>query len=225
MKKILVIILFAISSCSKGYTSEVSVLENSDCDLPCWNNIVVGETSEEDLLNILSSSPFVDPESVFVTNQPWFLYDNQVFFSLLSKQELFHNQKDKSEIEILDGVVKVMFLCGSLNTSIGRVVQEIGKPEGILSGGNISGGRDVILINSQRGVSYWYSTNGDSSEMEITPNTQVECLVLFEPAYYMTMLDAGMFSMGHYDAEETLKVMYPWDGYGNLDEKYPPRQP
>jgi len=55
--------------------------------------------------------------------------------------------------------------------------------------------------------------------METNNSTSIHSLL------YEKMLEAKFFSSGSYNAEETLKVMYPWDGYGSLDEKYPPRQP
>jgi hypothetical protein len=103
----------------------------------------------------------------------------------------------------------------------------IGEPENIISGGSIAGGRDVILINPEVGISYWYNTDGQPKdfEFEITPETRVSCLYIFTPENYEILMEVGMFSSGHYNTEETLRVMYPWDGYGNLEEKYPPRQP
>ncbi len=102
-------------------------------------------------------------------------------------------------------------------------MKEVGEPEYIISGNDVGGGRTVILIYPQKGVDYSFTT--ELSNLEITPETQIDCIHLFDISYYETLLEAGFFSSGYYNAEETMRVWYEWDGYGNLDEKYPPRQP
>jgi len=227
VKRIWFIIPFLIASCTTSTESQISITRKSDCDLPCWNNIIAGQTSEQDALASISTLSFIERESILVTNKPWNIFDNQIFFSYNARSGFKNNSLRLSEIDISDGLVRVLTLCGDLHTTIGEIVQETGEPEKLISGGSIAGGRDVILVNPKVGVSYWYNTNEvpQQLEFEISPEINVGCLALFDPAIFEEMLDAGMFSMGHYDAEETLRVMYPWDGYGNLDEKYPPRKP
>ena len=122
-------------------------------------------------------------------------------------------------------LVSILMLCGELNTTIGEIVEIIGDPEGIISDPNYTGGRSVMLVNPRQGVYYWYNTDEVPRNLEfvLTPDIEVKCLASFDPAIYEEILDAGMLSMGHLNAEETLKMMYPWGGYGNLDEKYPLR--
>jgi hypothetical protein len=215
----IVLILF-ISSCTPSSKNQVSILDNSNCHLPCWNNIISGQTTEQDAIEVISNLSFVKKESIRIANEPWNIFDNQVDFS-------FGGADDTGDVYLSDGVVKMLYLCGNLNTTIGEITKEIGEPENIISGGSIAGGRDVILINPEMGVSYFYNTREFSEEVEfeIKPEIELECLNLFDPTFFTELMDGGMFSMGHYNAEETLRVMYSWDGYGSLDKKYPPRQP
>ena len=225
MKRIAFVLLFFVSSCSWLSGDQRSVLDDSSCDLPCWNNIVAGQTSEQEVLQILSGLPVVDQESILVMDQPWNIFDNQIFFTLDLGNGFGQTEGSYSVVEITDERVSVLMLCGELNTTIGEIVEIIGDPEGLISDRDIAGGRYVILVNPGKGVYYWYSTAEVPRDMEltITPNIEVECLGLFDSAMYEEILDAGMLSMGHLNAEETLKMMYPWGGYGNLDEKYPLR--
>jgi hypothetical protein len=227
MKKLMLALFFTVVACSQPLENQISILEKSTCNLPCWNNINTGQTSEQDALDSISALSSVEKESIPVTNKPWNIFDNQIVFSFSAKSGFNSRDPWMSKIDISNGVARVVTLCGELHTTMGEIVQEIGEPEGIISGGSIAGGRDVILVNPKAGVSYWYSTAVVPEEMEfvINPKIELRCLSLFDPMIFEQLMDAGMFSMGHYDAEETLKVMYSWDGYGNLDEKYPPRQP
>jgi hypothetical protein len=203
------------SSCADN---QISILKESSCELPCWNNIIAGQTSEHDVIQIISNLPIIKKDSIRITNQHWNIYDNQVFFSLNGRN---------SEVDIVDGTAKILWLCGNLSTTIEEITEKIGEPEKIISNGSIAGGRDVILINPKAGVSYFYNTRNfpEEIEFEIKPEIKVECLILFDKTFFAELMDSGTFSMGHYNAEETLSVMYIWNGYGNLDKKYPPRQP
>jgi hypothetical protein len=227
VKKIWLVMFFLLTSCTASVGDQISITKTSDCVLPCWNSIVAGQTKEQDAVQIISSLSFIDKESVLITKKPWNIFDNQIFFSFTARSGFKNKNPRLSEIDVLDGLVRVFTLCGELHTTMGEIVQEIGEPEMIVSGGSIAGGRDVILIKPKEGVSYWYNTKDvpKAVEFEINQQIEVQCLSLFDPAIFEELLDAGMFSMGHYNAEETMRVIYPWAGYGNLDEKYPPRQP
>ena len=222
MKKLVMLICLFIVACGSS-SDEVSILDRSTCKLPCWNDVVAGQTTEDELLNILENLADVDPETIWNTNQAWNIFDDQVYFSFRQGWTLSQRPILRGEAYITNDTVSELILCGEINTSMGELTEQIGEPEGIVSGNNFYGGRTVILIDSQDGVSYWYTT--DLDKLEINSDTSIDCLKIFDPSLYEEMLEAKFFSAGYYNAEETLRVMYPWDGYGNLDEKYPPRQP
>ena len=222
MKKIFLLILFFVTACGKSST-EASILDKSSCRLPCWNDIVPGQTTEDDLLKTLGNLPDIDQASLKNTHQRWNIFDNQIFFSFRQGWTLSQRRKLRGEAHITNPMVSDLIICGEIQTSMGKIVEEIGEPEHIISGNNIPGGRTVILINSESGVQYWFTTELDN--VEITSNTPIDCVGIFDPSMYEKMLGAGLLSNGDYNAEETLKVWYPWNGYGNLDELYPPRQP
>ena len=227
MRKLALALILILAACSRYSADQSTILETSDCNFPCWNNIVAGQTSEQAAIQLLSALAFIEKDSILVTNKPWNIFDNQIFFSFTTESGFSDNSLKLSEIDISNDLVSVVTLCGNLHITIGEIAQEIGEPENLISGGSIAGGRDVILVNPQAGVFYWYNTREipKDLELEINPEIEIQCVSMFDAGNYARLLDAGMFSMGHYNAEETLKVMYPWNGYGNLDEKYPPRRP
>ena len=223
MKKLFPLIILLLVAACEISSDAVSVLDKSSCELPCWNNIVAGQTTEDELLKILGNLPDVDQASIQNYNHPWDIFDNQIFFSFQQDWTLSQHPKIDGEVEITNNIVSELIICGEINTTMGAIVGAIGDPENIISGDNFYGGRTVILIDSENGVSYWYIAN--LNNLELTPDTKIGCLEIFDSSLYEKMLEAKFFSNGYYNAEETMKVWYPWDGYGNLDEKYPPRQP
>jgi len=228
MKRFYILLLVLLSSCNALLGEKpVSILQASACRLPCWNNIRPGETTEKDVLNFLESSEVIDQDSIQIDDQPRNIFDNHIFFSLRQQWSLDPHPKVRADLYIIDNIVSDLIVCGDLGIAINDIVDAIGEPEYILSGDNLTGSRTVILLNPQDGVSYSYDTANlpESRMYELASDIKVICLNLFDLAIYINLMEIGFFSSGHYNVEETLRVMYPWDGYGNLDEKYPPRQP
>ena len=226
-KIIWTLMILLASSCVPSAKNQISILEKSNCALPCWNNIKVGQTTQDEILQFLETSSDIDQKSIQIDNHSWKIFDSQIFFSFDQGGLLDQYPDIQVDIRFSNNIVSELIVCGELYTTIGDIVEQIGEPESIISGDNLDGNRNVILITSKTGVAYWYTTDKSlgKAKYEMSPETKVECLNVFEPSLYEEMMEVGLFSMGHYNAEETLRVMYPWDGYGNLDEKYPPRQP
>jgi hypothetical protein len=222
MKKLSWFLLLFLTACAPS-VEERTILNRSNCVLPCWNGIIAGQTTRAELLEILDNLPDVDQKSIRTTDEAWNIFDDQFYFSFRQRWTLNQQPRLRGEGGIKNSVVSDLILCGEINVYMGNLVEQLGDPESIISGNNFYGGRTVILTHSQKGVSYWYTTELDS--LEIAPDTSIDCIKIFDPELYEEMLEAKFFSAGYYNAEETLRVMYPWDGYGNLDEKYPPRQP
>lgn len=222
MKKAVLLILLFISACGE-LSDEQSILDKSDCDAPCWNGIVAGQTTESEVLKILVSLPDIDPDSVKINDGGWDVFDQQIAFHFRQPWSLDQRPRLRGFVDLKDSRVATLMVCGDISTSMGALVKNAGEPEYILSGDDISGNRTVILIDPNNGISYWYTA--ELNGVEITSDTHLDCVHFFDQSLYEEMLDAKLFSGGSYNAEETRMIWYRWDGYGNLDEKYPPRQP
>jgi hypothetical protein len=223
MKKLgLLFLLLILTACSDSKDQQ-SILDRSNCAFPCWNGIVVGETTKTELLTILGALPDIDQESIEITDASDNVFDNNIYFSFLQGWTLSQRPKIDGYLDITDDKVGALTFCGEINMTIGELAEQVGEPENIISGNDIGGGRTAILTLPAEGIAFWHTA--ELSNLEITPDTQIDCLEFFDPSLYHVMLEIGSFSAGYYNAEETLRVMYSWDGYGNLDEKYPPRQP
>lgn len=221
MKKLILLIFLLITACSVS-PGEESILDKSSCDLPCWNGIIPGQTTEEEFLEILQDLPNIDTDTIkHQKTSEGNIFDKLIFFSFRQNWTLSQRPKLHGEAAVIENIVSKFIICGAITTSMDRLVEEVGEPEHIISGNNFYGGRLVILINAEKGVKYSYTTELD--KLEITPETRIDCISTFDPSISEKMLEAGYFSNGDYNAEQTLSAWYPWEGYGNLDEKYPPR--
>src|SRR5688572_4976463 len=125
MKKFWLAILLVISACSIS-ESEVSILDKSNCNLPCWNNIVVGKTSEDELLQILEELSDVDQESIYISHQSWTTSDTQIRFYFRDPLHLNRKYRMNGFTYIKDNIVNDILLCNGLRTTIGEIVEIIG---------------------------------------------------------------------------------------------------
>jgi hypothetical protein len=221
MKKIYFVIVLMLTACTI-INEKPSIIDDSSCDAPCWNEITVGVTTKEEMLAILKELPNVDTDSIAFINSPWQIYDSGINF-FLYPNPIFGNRHDAyAESNIIkDKVVKLAF-CGDIGLTFSDIVKETGEPKSLIIGPSPSGGLFVIAVNQDIGVQFWYDTVNVPKPLstEVSPEAQIDCLVYFDRSLYKEMLEIGSFSMGHLNAEETLDAMYPWVGYGNIEEKY-----
>jgi hypothetical protein len=228
----LVLLLLFAASCT-AQPVKFSILDGSSCELPCWHGIVPGKTTKEEYLKLIENVSFEENQlsTVLIEGETENLFDG-VIASRIESRRLLNVNLDLwiQAFWTSDNLIRYIEVCGDenkINTTIGDIFNESGPPEFIISGGNHLGGIDVVLVNPKVGESFWYQTNRLPENMQqiISPDIVIRCLDLFDTTMYQDMLEEGFFSMGYYNAEETLRVLYPWNGFGNLNEKYPPRQP
>lgn len=225
-RQVVLLILLFVVACSQTPATTDSILDISSCDLPCWNNITPGYTTGQDAVDILSGLSVIDRSSILVRDVPWNGFDSRIFYEI-NRPYRSWGKDSHSEILILNDLVVMMDLCGDLHITIDEIIEKTGNPKHVITLGIIHGSTIVMLVNPKIGISYWYDMKDVSEEIrsQISPESEISCISLFDPKLYEMMLDASLFSMGHLDANETLKVAYPWDGYGDVLEKYPLRRP
>lgn len=220
MKRIFLLVLLVLSSCTI-LPQHHSILDDSSCNPPCWNGIVVGKTSRQQLLDIISTLPFVDQNNVAVTGS-WNIFDDGVRYGLYPVK--FPGNKPLVYVEtnfIEDKMVFETF-SGDLGVTFDEAVQKIGGPKNVIIQANPFGGYWVTAIDSAAGIGFGYATRELPKDMqsEIRPDIELGWIDFFDPTYYEQFLEAKLFSMGEGDAQTVLELMHPWVGYGEIEEKY-----
>lgn len=198
-------------------------MTDSNCEMPCWNGIIPGKTSTEELLTILDNLSWVDKKSIAMINVPWKIYDNEIYFSLDPNWLKWYESAIEVEAFIKNGKVVIVSFYGKTRVPIGEIIRKYGMPEGVVTVGSHRGEPIINAIIASKGIAFISVIN--TTDMDITEETPITGLVLFDPALYQAILGTGIFSDGNFTAEQTMKIMYPWNGYGNIDEKYPLRNP
>ncbi len=218
MKWVYLLIILALTSCTL-IGKQPTILEDSSCDAPCWNGITVGVTTGEEMLAILRDIPIVDQNIAILS--PWLIYDGGLNFYLYPNGFYKHNVVVESRF--IEGKVAEIGFCGDPGVSFSDVVEKIGEPKNIIILGSPSGGSFVTAINEDIGFQFMYDTANIPKHLreEIAPEIPIKCLIYFAPEFYDETLEAGLIGLGRLNAEQTLKAMRPWVGYGDLEQYMP----
>jgi hypothetical protein len=215
-KKIISIlsIMILLTGCQKR-SNQFTFFENPVCSPPCWENIVPGVTTKQELLERISSLEFVDKSSVYTDENPWEGFQGRVGFSFNNeyKSISFHSY-------LINDTVAAMVIQGDLNISLDQMIKYVGTPKNILLVHH--GDLFVSLFDLDKGFSLGYDTIGrpDWWLSEIRPDIKVNMVIFLAPQYYQTILDARFLSYQQYNSNETLQMSLPWAGFGKIDTLY-----
>ena len=219
------LVFILLTSCEQ---TNVPVLNNLTCEPPCWKGIYPGETTEEEVALILNSLPEVDQSSISFNGQPRDIFDDVIYFKF-KKSEL------QGWISIFNGKASLIQIFGEGNRNIGitfgEAVNKLGEPKYIIniptSGGvplSPTTSYIIIAVQPERGFDFDFDTRDLPAfrKTELRPENTLRVISFFDPEFFDQLIEAGFFSLGRLHASETRKYWIPWDGYGNIAEKYPP---
>jgi hypothetical protein len=219
LKKLYLLLFCFVTACSLA-RPDVSILESPQCELPCWNGIIPGETSYPDALEIVTGLDGLDPEKTNILNAPWQIFNKRIWFYLYTDSSLAKVQTDGA-VYFIDDKVAALFLQRNIGKTFGEMVEMVGEPETIISMPFVTGSTVVMAVIPSKGVMFEFYAKSD----ELQPETEIDNIMVFDITHYEDLLNTAMFSLGHYDANETREIMYPWKGYGNIEVLYTPRFP
>lgn len=218
MKRTTLFLLLFLASCSM-FGSRASVLDNPTCELPCWNNIIPGVTTYTDALQIIPAIKEIDSNSVEPLGAPWNQYSQQILFHLYPELSNAKVQTD-GHLDFMESKVAALTLRRNIHKTFEEMFEITGEPELVIPI-PFPQGPSVMAISPSKGVVYNFLARSGN----LKPDTEIETVILFDPKRYQELLNAGLFSWGEWSGEDTLKMAYPWKGYGYVEDLYPIRYP
>lgn len=190
------------------------ILELSDCELPCWNKIKIGQTKMPEFIEIVGKLDFVDKETI---RSRKFSDEFPVVVSFIIQPSKFNLSQIYGNALFRDNNLIYFNLSGNLNTKMESLVNKFGEPDFVmLTGwrgfpGNSKLFNYITFVNLQKGIGFGSTLERKGSIL--TKEISIDYFYLFDPGYFEELSDEGRFSNEEYS--------YPWNGYGNIDEKYP----
>ena len=206
--------LFLVAACVSS-NPDNSLIKNSQCKPPCWNDLMPGETTFDDALQIVKELSDIDQAEIAEIEHPWKIFNKQIWFSII-REELLTTKRTNGALYFINDRLAAVLLQLNVGVTFGEMVEMGGEPDVIVSLQH----PEAILVEAilpSRGISFEFYGRSDQFSAE----TKIDNVMFFDPLHYEQLLDAEMFSLGDYGADDTKKIMHPWNGYGSVEELYP----
>lgn len=196
-----------------GYRESVtdrSLFTGRPCAPPCWQGIIPGETTAEEALQILQSSPYVKKRSVEETGSRA-LGGIWVYWKASSGGVV---------IGLRDGLVHEIALNTPYRLTLGEVVEEFGPPEALVLY------QAGLPEHPRWGISIYYPATGMEFAVEpagsfrapsLSPQNKQNGVRFVAPRSSLEGLLAELYAP--YE-EVYLEHSRPWRGYGHIFEIY-----
>jgi len=203
------LLLFACSA--ENEPSDIDIFKTSTCNLPCWNGIKTGQTTEDELLRILNNLPIVNKELIGYNTETGI---SEKRYSLrLGKADLNGQYQSLAFINIKDGKVLDMVFVGGFDLTLDKALSMFGKPENVFTVHDHNGNIDFTLFIPKAGVIATI-TKAPNNPI-ISGKEKIVFIEFVDPNLYDEIIQI------RYTVDGRL-LLYQWNGFGVVLEKYPP---
>lgn len=208
-----------VSACQSRSLTLLPMLSDNTCEPPCWANIHPGETTETDVRNILQNISSVEKGSVF--SSPFLGFDG-IFWSF--------SEGGEGYVLLQNGTVWLLSFSNSdpnkgLNFTLAQAIEKYGEPENLFSAFNpdIPNWGGITFFYPEKGVDFSYSSQIENKKYQgvLRPETPISSITYYSPEEYKEIFDKFFVGKLEWTEEEVNRSIYPWNGYGNISEKYP----
>jgi|WetSurMetagenome_2_1015567.scaffolds.fasta_scaffold112389_2 hypothetical protein len=211
-------IFVLVSACQSRTPALTPVISDPTCEPPCWANIHPGKTTEMDVENILRDNPSVKDDSIY--KRPLEGFEGMIW-----------NFKDGSDgqVRFKNGVVWSLGFAspinGSVNITLEQAIKKYGEPEYVFSRfvPVVPNWGAITFLYPKKGITYSYSSHVERNKYQgiLRPETPITSISYFPPENYQEIYDKSFINPPDWTAEIVKASIYPWNGYGNISEKYP----
>ncbi len=205
--------------CGEPPPLDMSLLTGEPCEPPCWQGLIPGESTEEDVAEFMSTTRFVDTRSVRRGSYTRSTRGGEevagVTIHWRSSAGLLSTC---NYFSIEEGVLKYITICPYRGVTLGRLIDRYGPPEKYIARRPISGPLyyDVTLF---------YPTHGFTVDLvlpyedgALQPESSVADVWYFRAAplerFIELAREAGVYSG---TPNKTLEALSDWPGYGPIE--------
>lgn len=189
-----------------------SILEGQPCQVPCWQNITPGKTSSKEAIEVLNNSLFINKESIQKNGDDEY---GGVIWDWIAP-----TKRITSRLYWRNNIVEEITISLTFDLTLENFLNKFGNPEGIIIG---EGGH----------VEYWYwiidlyypklgmiatAYTKDYSDI-IEQSTSVDVFTLSNAMTIEEMI-AMRFGPNEGSVQRQIKLLRPWNGYGDIFQKY-----
>ncbi|MBK6792509.1 MAG: hypothetical protein IPG80_08175 [Anaerolineales bacterium] len=183
-----------------------SILKNITCLPPCWEGVIPGETSKQELMTILYSIE-KNNDSIIDHDEGLGNWDDIVSIYLYSQ----YGQKINFFI-VEDMVVEISF-SHKLYITLNEVIEILGEPDWIYPGLGHNGSILIIIYEKEAVALLHQMESGLFVERDLVPQSEIVEMSFFNS---IEAIEKNVVTR-----DDLEKYGYRWAGYGDVDKKYP----
>jgi|AutmiccommuBRH23_1029490.scaffolds.fasta_scaffold16937_2 hypothetical protein len=214
----LLVILASTSACRASKTP--SPLDSESCRAPCWEGLVPGEATRDDIIATLASLDYVADDSVEEWQEDMGQYEHEVSCISWSTPDHLYNVAYLS-----DGTLARLNFQTDCQENLEDVVSVLGPPTSFEVRFDRGGTRIYLNYASQgvrlrtdyatRGVA-WSGGDDEVRTLNIPPDVCVIGIDFFEPMPFEDVLKQAYFQFNPTVIDRWVALQQPWQGFGRV---------
>jgi hypothetical protein len=209
-----ILFLFSCASKSEQRKTQLDIFKSSSCNLPCWNGIIVSNTTEQKLISTLNSLSIVNKDSLGSLIESSSIFEKS--YSLKFGEKDNNGQfPGFSYIYIKSGTVQGMEFVGGFELTVNEAIDIFDEPKYVFTTHTHSGKLDIRLFFPQKGAII--SLTKSKRSADISGVDMIEMIEIISPDIFDSFVD-DRYTFGSYKYD-----FYNWEGFGNILEKYYPQ--
>ena len=197
----------------------MSLLTGDPCEPPCWQGLTPGQSTEDDALEFLRSSRFVDTRTIY---RAALSRGGQVVGSSIQWRSTAARSSnvDSNDFAIEGGVLRDMIIYPDYDVTLESLLQRYGPPDKLHV---MVTGRHVPMLQ----VTLFYPSYGFTATLELPadqlvlrPETTVIQVWYSEAGPLGTFIQLGISYLGTYlgtTPEQWSQSLRDWQGYGVME--------
>jgi len=198
---------------------EMSLLTGDPCEPPCWQGLTPGQSTEDDVLEFLRSSRFVDTRTIY---RAALSRGGQVVGTSIQWRSTAARRSnvDNNDFAIEGGVLRDMIIYPDYDVTLESLLQRYGPPDKfhvMVTGRHVPELR-VTLFYPTRGFTATLELPAD--ELVLRPETNVIQVWYSEAGPLETFIELGISYVGTYlgtTPEQWSQSLRDWPGYGAIE--------
>ena len=214
----LALLTLAVSSrCSEPPPVDTSLLTGEPCEPPCWQGLTPGESTENDVLEFIRATRYVDPRTMY--RGKVYRGGEVVGLSMQWRSTAARSRNVESNAFLIEGgVLQSIIMHPDYDLTLESLLERYGSPEKFRA---YVAGFDRPYVS----LRIYYPTHGFTAQLELPiddpwlrPDSKVARLWYFRAAplerFVELACDGGYFTG---PPEKVLARLGDWKGYGPID--------
>ena len=188
-----------------------TVMLKSNCELPCWQGIIVGETNQIEVVHTFENLAFVKFYLTHSNPEDYKDLEEIYFYLYLDFTQI---PSGYGRVNFLDDAVTNIYVGGNIGLNVNSVIEEFGEPEFVYVGEE---DRRIVfhMFYPQEGMVFRIDLQ--YTNPEIKGSSRIFGFEIVEPHKFQSYVIEDDYYQIMENHESPFQM---WMGYGKVKEKY-----